>query len=317
MPSHWRKVMVTYTITIPATNTKWIDTSAFWEGRGKGMRDDALLLQEIKDLDLDKLEVIVGIKILQIVLKEDNVIMYEQLFPYQNRQKFTWEIDQDLLSSMQNASAGKIFHSDIYNDMWSVGMYPNTKKDDNVQLFLRLCALPPYISKVAIEYEVNVKCRKCFHNNGEAINSFMKNIELEYDETATVWEYATLSFEREFKKFEGPVFIELDIKIVKKFAQDGDEIGENVAKLINYTIDGDMDEKYLAMIEQIQYLTLKIDTLEGYKRAVYLMISLMVAVVIISLGGCWWVVSGNNVVPKVSITSIVKKGIKSKNKKKN
>ena len=288
-PKLWRRCIVNYKIYIPQLNAKWIDTNSFWPGRGHGVPDNAINVNEIKSLNAHApLEIAVEIRLLIAIMKEDHV-EYKQLLPYQNHVKFEWEINEELLSAMKNAKQGKMFHSDVYYDMWSVGITPNTSAGF-VGTYLRLCGLPPYISKVEVEYEI--RCEMCVRKDGTIIRAD-ERLEFDYDFSGFPWPGPMWEMEdfQDYKK--ETMTLKFDIRITKKWDEGGNSMNENIARLMNYTIGDEEDEKFIALVQQMQYLSFKVNEFEGYKKVFYFTVALMLSVVIFSVTACWWIFENN------------------------
>eukprot|EP01083_Nonionella_stella_P315643 1140752_1 len=62
------------------------------------------------------------------------------------------------MKKLQSFVKGKGICSDIYNDIWCLHLYPNGHRngqESDVFIRLQLCALPPNISKMRVEWTVH------------------------------------------------------------------------------------------------------------------------------------------------------------------
>eukprot|EP01083_Nonionella_stella_P218093 782402_1 len=170
-----------------------------------GWDKNCLLLQEIKDENIDQLTLNVEIQILEIDI--ENIFTKHPIyqFPIPNpqafkQQHFVWDISKSLLQKMKSIPERldpQRFESKIHNSMWRLAVVPNgqqckimgTLKDEDdpdlsdtekynlmsaqrtnsVDIYLVLCALPPNISKITAEWSIY---GDTIHRNTERVADF-------------------------------------------------------------------------------------------------------------------------------------------------
>eukprot|EP01083_Nonionella_stella_P171885 588187_1 len=220
-----------------------IETSSCWssiktfkcDSDKHGWQKGALLIHEL--CQYKELTFVVYINILRI-RGYDKRIWYQ--YPLQlpavnecNKFVLKWKIDSSLLCDLRNANEMKRFESDICNNMWVLGCVPNGIKKDNeasvFKIYLKLCALPPNISKIKVKF--NIICIET--------KKHIKYIYNDFDYKHKYWQTDKLCKRNYliFNDFDTLRF-KAEIEIIEQYDTNYNELSSNLwkHKIQNHTI---------------------------------------------------------------------------------
>ena len=124
MPPNWKSITIYRSIHCLQTESRYIELTEYDTAKSVGTPNGLLPLQEIRELELEKLTFIITIKILKITLKKENIIFYHcKLNNYNKPKHFEWKVNGKLLEKFKTANVGKICSSDIFDEMWCFTVY--------------------------------------------------------------------------------------------------------------------------------------------------------------------------------------------------
>eukprot|EP01083_Nonionella_stella_P149421 474602_1 len=117
--------------------------------------------KRLKALNPKHLSFVVSIGIIRITVNEGKTVLYQMpMNKYKTNSRIKWTIDKTLMSELKKFDDLTGIHSDIYDGIWYMHLYPNghgSTEEGDVTIVLSLCALPPNVS------QINVKCATYCH----------------------------------------------------------------------------------------------------------------------------------------------------------
>ena len=193
MPDSFAKMTVYYNLRCNETGASYqaivtLDDTK----RAIGWNSQIQLLSELSDLE--KLSFSCIFRILRIEYKngEPNYEYPLEISSIPRKERFIWNVDEELTRKMANATEGKGFAADDIlssSGLFSVNLYPNELSVDDqsegkVNVYLSICALPIGVSMMEVKCTILVpelgestftaKFNRQFHCWGGEIESFKK-----------------------------------------------------------------------------------------------------------------------------------------------
>eukprot|EP01084_Bolivina_argentea_P230553 388944_1 len=167
IPREWQSLLVQWKIKCIQTNGSVTHVATYDQQHhhwGWGNRN--LLLSELKELRLNKLNFLISLRIIKIT---SNEIIYFNPIQIKTEETIKWDINKNLLKQFNDAYYGKAFESAINNNcILVIQCFPKGEKQNDtgyVSIFLALINLPfQNILKIKIEcilscVENHIKCR--------------------------------------------------------------------------------------------------------------------------------------------------------------
>ena len=145
LPKKWDRVILCHNMYCPETLSSHTLLQEYTERKlSCGWPKNVMKLTEIESLN--KLSLIISIRINKIILKNNNKLYYQKNIYIPTINKIKWKINKDLLSKMKLSLNGKRFTSPIYNDIFCLAICPNGHELSDkgwIRIELILCLLPP------------------------------------------------------------------------------------------------------------------------------------------------------------------------------
>ena len=167
MPESYSKMMVYYNMRCHETgastqNMMMYDKPALRLRTGKGFPARTQLLSELSDLK--RLSFSCNFRILRIEYKngEPNYEYPLEISSIPKKERFIWNVDEELTRKMATATAGKRFAADgilSSSGSFSIEMKPNeyscdSESEGKIKVYLTLCALPIGVSGLKVKYKI-------------------------------------------------------------------------------------------------------------------------------------------------------------------
>ena len=162
MPESYSKMMVYFNMRCNETGASWQIMDIYDKTAGKPWPARTQLLSELSDLK--KLSFSCNFRILRIEYKngEPNYEYPLEISSIPKKERFTWNVDEELTRKMATATPGKIFAADgilSSSGLFSIYMKPNecsgdAESEGKIKVYLRLCALPIGVSGLKVKYKI-------------------------------------------------------------------------------------------------------------------------------------------------------------------
>ena len=141
MPESWKNIFLFRRIQCDQTKGSFAYYCTYKKGTSKGWMK-TMIFTEIQSLN--KLSFTVEVMISRIVLKDEETIFYQKPIKIK-AQQIRWKMDKELWRCVQNAHIGKYFASEIFGNMWCIGM---NRQSTSFRIYLTLCAMPRDLQSV-------------------------------------------------------------------------------------------------------------------------------------------------------------------------
>ena len=162
MPESYSKMMVYYNMRCNETGASDQCMTIYDKPTGKGFPARTQLLSELSDLK--KLSFSCNFRILRIEYKngEPNYEYPLEMTSIPKKERFIWNVDEELTRKMAMATVGKRFEADgilSSSGLFSILMEPNkcsgdTESEGKIKVYLQLCTLPIGASGLKVKYKI-------------------------------------------------------------------------------------------------------------------------------------------------------------------
>eukprot|EP01083_Nonionella_stella_P220581 789029_1 len=168
MPSSWKSIFCQVFIACPQTQNKMVFSLSF--GKLNHMLHECYIssFKGLKAPCGKQLTFVVTIRIARITLKAcpgiplseekaNNKILFQMKTKrYKKNMRLRWKIDKEMIKKMKSFQRPEGMCSVIYG-IWCLQIYPNGNaysKAGDVIIALRLCGIPPNVSKMSVQWTV-------------------------------------------------------------------------------------------------------------------------------------------------------------------
>ena len=162
MPESYSKMMVYFNMRCNQTGASCQRMTIYDKPQGYGFAARTQLLSELSDLK--KLSFSCNFRILRIEYKngEPNYEYPLEISSIPKKERFIWNVDEELTQKMASATVGKGFVTDgilSSSGLFSIGLYPNmcsgdTKSEGKIFVGLKLCALPIGVRGLNVKFKI-------------------------------------------------------------------------------------------------------------------------------------------------------------------
>eukprot|EP01083_Nonionella_stella_P156375 506339_1 len=135
---------------------------------------------------------------------------------YKTNTQLQWEIDEEVMQKLKSFDKGNGICSDILNDIWFLRLYPKgawDTKEGDVRIVLRLCGLPPNVSKMSVQWTVHCHEANIKHTSTKDFHEENKD---------RGWGNNTISF-AEFCKYN-TCTMTVNVNVLNEFDANGDDV---------------------------------------------------------------------------------------------
>eukprot|EP01083_Nonionella_stella_P097867 275162_1 len=173
MPPSWKSIFCQAHIECPQIGNKMVFSDSFTKPDCLGF-----FISSFKAVQAacggQQLTFLITIHIARITLKQNNKIKFQmQTNEYKKNSQLQLKIDEPMMQQLKLFDKGKGICSDICDNVWCLKLYPNghwTSREGDVYLRLQLCALPPNVSKMTVQWTVycegeNININQTFIND--------------------------------------------------------------------------------------------------------------------------------------------------------
>eukprot|EP01083_Nonionella_stella_P068320 181313_1 len=221
MPSSWKSIFCQLHIECAQMQTKMVFPRSYNKPKSAGC--DVSSFEDLKASCDKEVTFIITIRITRITLKENiptpqtNRMLFQmQTNKYKKSARLQWSIDAQMMTKLKSFHKGQAICSGIYDHIWCLRVYPGgawNDKEGDVVIILYLCALPPNISRMSVQWtahchEANIRqTRTCDFDEEHRCHGWNKN---------------TISFS-EFSKYDKWT-VDVKVNVLHEFDMDGNEM---------------------------------------------------------------------------------------------
>jgi len=225
-PMAYREIILNARLYCMETKSCWSSIKVFkTDSDYHGWQKGALKITEV--CDYKYLTFVLCINVLRVStrLSQKSIVYQYPLTLKSSSFVIKWKIDDTLLSDLKKANEMKRFESDICYNMWVLGCVPNGIKKDNestvFKIYLKLCALPPNISKIKVKF--NILCIETKKHLKYIYNDF--DYKHKYWQTDKLCKRSYLIFnDFDILRFKA------DIEIIEQYDLNNNELSSNAWK---------------------------------------------------------------------------------------
>ena len=215
MPYNCKSIVIYYRLNCQEMGIKFKDIKKM-DNIGSGIKwpSKSLKLSQCKDININSLTFECIIEILNIEYKYDlKGVYYYKILSMTTPIKYSWIIDETLLSLFKLSENGQLFHSERFQNCWCLDICPsgfNERDDTNLRLSLTLLALPPLIK--LIKAHVILECN---YNDGIRYETDFK---FNYENKVVSWPSGLFSNAWIYQSFQDiDLTFSVKIKILKVY----------------------------------------------------------------------------------------------------
>eukprot|EP01084_Bolivina_argentea_P009460 17659_1 len=214
MPSSWNELMICRTIRCVQTESSLTKLARYKELQSRGWVY-ALPFDEIKRGNFSKLDFIITMNTQQIAFKPRNEIHCPFDAPYEKERQLIYKVDEVIMRRLSHCRAGKRIESEIFDNMWCIGLCPNGDIPENAGkcvISLSLCGFPSDVSKMKVRWTISIKelhQKKC--------------IKSEFSLKRPIQNCIATTFDR-FQRMKKGMNVCINVEILHQYDEHGDEI---------------------------------------------------------------------------------------------